>query len=49
MVLEALDAVARRDLLDALKQQRSHIFAHSHLSPLGKANKTLVYHQANKN
>jgi hypothetical protein len=49
MVLEASDAVSRRALLDALKQKRSHIRAHSHLSPLGKANKTLVYYQANKN
>ena len=44
LVLEAIDAVARRDLLEALKPQRPHIRAHPHLSPLGKANKTLVYH-----
>jgi hypothetical protein len=49
MVLEASDAVSRRALIDALKEKRSHIRAHAHLSPLGKANKTLVYYQANKN
>ena len=48
MVLEASDAVARRDLLAALKQQRSHIRAYPHLSPMSRANKTLVYYQANK-
>ncbi len=49
MVLEAKDAVSRRDLLEALKYKRPHIKAHSHISPLGKANKTQVYYQANKN
>jgi hypothetical protein len=44
MVLEASSAVARRALLDALKQKRSYIRAHSHLPPLAKANKTLVYY-----
>ena len=44
MVLEASDAVSRRALLEALKQQHSHIRAHPHLSPMGKANKTLVYY-----
>ncbi len=44
MVLEASDAVSRRALIDALKQKGSHIRAHAHLSPLGKANKTLVYY-----
>jgi hypothetical protein len=44
MVLEASDAVSRRALIDELKQKRSHIRAHAHLSPLGKANKTLVYY-----
>jgi hypothetical protein len=44
LVLEAKDAVSRRDLLEALKEKRPHIRAHPHLSPLGKANKTLVYY-----
>jgi hypothetical protein len=44
MVLEAKDAVSRRDLLEALKETRSHVKAHPHLSPVGKANKTLVYY-----
>jgi hypothetical protein len=48
MVLEAKDAVSRRNLLEALKERRSHVKAHPHLSPLGKANKTLVYYQANR-
>jgi hypothetical protein len=48
MVLEAKDAVSRRDLLEALKETRSHVKAHPHLSPVGKANKTLVYFEANK-
>jgi hypothetical protein len=30
--------------LEALKQTRSHVRAHPHLSPMGKANKTLVYY-----
>ena len=49
LVLEAKDAVSRRALLEALKLKHPHIKAHSHLSPLTKANKTLVYYQANKN
>jgi hypothetical protein len=49
LVLEAKDAVARRDLLEALKSKRPHLRAHPHLSPVEKANKTLVYFQANKN
>jgi hypothetical protein len=49
LVLEAKDAVARRDLLEALKSKRPHLRAHPHLSPVEKANKTLVYYQANKN
>ena len=49
MVLEASDAVSRRALLEVLKSKRPHIKAHSHLSALGKANKTLVYYQASKN
>ena len=49
LVLEAKDAVSRRDLLEALKPKRPHLRAHPHLSPVEKANKTLVYYQANKN
>ncbi len=49
IVLEAKDAVSRRDLLEALKPKRPHLRAHPHLSPVEKANKTLVYYQANKN
>jgi hypothetical protein len=44
LVLEANNAVSRRALLEALKTKRPHIKAHSHLSPLTKANKTLVYY-----
>jgi hypothetical protein len=32
--------------MDALKATRSHVRIHLHLSPQGKANKTLVYYQA---
>jgi hypothetical protein len=46
LILEAPDAVARRALMDALKATRSHIRIHLHLSPSGKANKTLVYYEA---
>jgi uncharacterized protein YggU (UPF0235/DUF167 family) len=49
LVLEAPNTVARRTLLDALKASRSHVRIHLHLTPLGKANKTLVYYQAKKN
>jgi hypothetical protein len=49
LVLEAKDAVSRRDLLEALKPKRPHLRAHPHLSPVEKANKTLVYYQTNKN
>ena len=49
LVLEAKDAVSRRDLLEALKSKRPHLRAHPHLSAVGKANKTLVYYQTNKN
>jgi hypothetical protein len=48
MVLEAKDAVSRRELLEALKSKRPHLRAHPHLSAVGKANKTLVYYQTNK-
>jgi hypothetical protein len=44
LVLEAPNAVERRALLDALKTTRSHVRIHLHLSPNGKANKTLVYY-----
>jgi hypothetical protein len=49
LVLEAPNPVARRALLDALKASRSHVRIHLHLSPLGRANKTLVYYLAKKN
>ena len=44
LILEAPNRVARRALLDALKASRSHVRLHLHLSPKGKANKTLVYY-----
>jgi hypothetical protein len=43
LVLEAKDAVSRRALLEELRLKRPYISAHAHLSPLTKANKTLVY------
>jgi hypothetical protein len=49
LILEAPSPVARRALLDALKASKSHVHIHFHLSPLGQANKTLVYHLAQKN
>ena len=49
LVLEAPNAVSRRALLNAIKNAKSHIKAHVHLSPEIKANKTLVYYEARKN
>jgi hypothetical protein len=34
--------------MDALKAARSYIRIHLHLSPSGKANKTLVYYEARR-
>ena len=48
-MLEAPNAVSRRALLNAIKNAKSHIKAHLHLSPEIKANKTLVYYEARKN
>jgi hypothetical protein len=46
LILEAPNAISRRALMDALKASRSHVRIHLHLSPQGKANKTLVYYQS---
>jgi hypothetical protein len=43
LVIEAPSARARRDLFMAIKRSRSPVRAHLHMTPQGKANKTLVY------
>jgi hypothetical protein len=48
MILEAPDRISRRALVDALKGSQSFYRAYVHLSPMAKANKTLVYFQANR-
>ena len=48
-MLKAPSQLDRRALLDALKASKSHVHIHFHLSSLGQANKTLVYHLAKKN
>jgi hypothetical protein len=44
--LEAPSPAERRALLLALRSRRTQWRIHLHLSPHGKANKTLVYHKA---
>jgi hypothetical protein len=48
LILEAPTYVARRALLMAIKNCRSRVRAHVHISPQTKANKTLVYFIAKK-
>ena len=48
MVLEAPDRVSRRALVDSLKRSKSNYRAFVHLSPMAKANKTLVYFQTTR-
>jgi hypothetical protein len=46
LILEAPNPTARRALLGALRNNRSKMRCLLHLSPNGKANKTLVYYKA---
>jgi hypothetical protein len=46
LILEAPSPAERRALLLALRARKSQWRIHLHLSPYGKANKTLVYHRA---
>jgi hypothetical protein len=48
MILEAPDRISRRALVDALKGSKSYYRAFVHLSPMAKANKTLVYFRTNR-
>jgi hypothetical protein len=48
MILEAPDRISRRALVDALKGSKSYYRGFVHLLPMAKANKTLVYFQANR-
>ena len=43
LVIEAPSQRARRDLFMAIKKSRSQVRAHLHMTPQGKANKTLIY------
>jgi hypothetical protein len=45
LVIAAPDAMDRRTLLGAIKEQRSPIRAWVHLSPEGKKNKVTVYNR----
>jgi hypothetical protein len=45
LVIAAPDAMDRRTLLGAIKEQRSPIRAWVHLSPEGKKNKATVYNR----
>ena len=48
LVIEAPNQRARRDLFMAIKKSRTHIRAHLHITPQGKANKTLIYFVAKR-
>jgi hypothetical protein len=48
LILEATTPVDRRALFMAIKQSQSHLRAHLHLTPQGKANKSLLYFISSK-
>ena len=48
MVLEAPTPMDRRELFVAIRRSQTHLRAHLHLTPQGKANKTLVYFTARR-
>jgi hypothetical protein len=48
MILEAPTPMDRRELFMAIRHSQTHLRAHLHLTPQGKANKTLVYFTARR-
>ena len=48
MVLEAPTLMDHRELFVAIRRSQTHLRAHLHLTPQGKANKTLVYFTARR-